>query len=166
MLETEGTAEPTNVYRDCRKKAAAYNEKLNSLDITADLLGLSPSTLRKYELNVTKCVPVESVVMMAELYNAPELRNWYCKNECPIGARAPIATELRSLESITIRLLNILDEQKLAKMKKSLLEIAEAGKITDENERELKQITELLTNLEVTISEMRMYAEKHSGRNK
>lgn len=49
------------------------------------MLGLSVSTLADYELGNTKVVPVDKVVLMADLYNCPELKTGYCKHECPIG---------------------------------------------------------------------------------
>ena len=43
-----------NIYLECRKKAAEYNEKLNSREAAAELLGVSVSTLANYELGITK----------------------------------------------------------------------------------------------------------------
>ena len=37
-----------------------------------------------YELGNTKVVPVDKVVLMADLYNAPELITGYCMRECPV----------------------------------------------------------------------------------
>ena len=82
-----------NVYFECRKRAAIHNERLNSRAGAAEILGISESTLAHYELGITKNIPVDVVVMMAEVYNAPELKCIYCKSECPIGKELPIATE-------------------------------------------------------------------------
>lgn len=81
-----------NVYFECRKRAAIHNERLNSRAGAAEILGISESTLAHYELGITKNIPVDVVVMMAEVYNAPELKCIYCKSECPIGKELPIAT--------------------------------------------------------------------------
>ncbi len=62
-----------NVYFKARKRAAAYNERLYSREGASELLGISVSTLADYELGNTKVVPVDKVVLMADLYNAPEL---------------------------------------------------------------------------------------------
>lgn len=70
-----------NVYFVARKKAAMYNERLYSREGAAELLGISVSTLADYELGNTKVVPVDKVVLMADLYNAPELKTGYCKYE-------------------------------------------------------------------------------------
>lgn len=77
-MESNCTNCNENVYFAYRKKAASYNEKLNSRESAAELLGISPSTLANHELGITKSVPVDTVVMMADLYHAPELKNMYC----------------------------------------------------------------------------------------
>ena len=82
-----------NVYYEARKKAAMYNDRLSSRDGAAEALGISPSTLADYELGLTKFVPVENVIRMADVYNAPQLKPHYCKNVCPIGCEMPVATE-------------------------------------------------------------------------
>lgn len=86
-----------NVYFVARKKAAMYNERLYSREGAAELLGISVSTLADYELGNTKVVPVDKVVLMADLYNAPELKTGYCKYECPICSYLPVATEAKAV---------------------------------------------------------------------
>lgn len=85
-----------NVYFVARKRAAMYNERLYSREGAAELLGISVSTLADYELGNTKVVPVDKVVLMADLYNAPELKTGYCKHECPICSYLPVATEAKT----------------------------------------------------------------------
>ena len=123
-----------NVYLRCRKRAAQCNEALSSREKAAELLGISSSSLANYELGITKTVPVDMVVMMADLYKAPELRNMYCKQECPIGRMLPMATESKGLESITLKILKSLDEDEIKAMKKSLVDIAEDGEITEDEQ--------------------------------
>ena len=99
------TKEIQNVYFRARKNAALYNEKLFSREGAAELLGISTSTLADYELGITKFVPVDKVVLMADLYNCPELKTGYCKNECPIGKHIPLATSVSGIEGIALRIL-------------------------------------------------------------
>lgn len=157
-----------NIYFACRKAAALYNDKLNSRENAAELLGISPSTLANHELGITKSVPVDTVVMMADLYRSPQLKNLYCKNECPIGKELPVATELSSLEGITVRLLNSLDDEEIRDVKKKLVSIAADGRIDAGEKPELDSILETLDTLSEVISELRMLAERHlerSGQN-
>ena len=93
------TNENTNMYFQARKKAATYNERLWSREGAAELLGISVSTLADYELGNTKVVPVDKVVLMADLYNAPELITGYCMRECPVHGFLPLATEEKYQDS-------------------------------------------------------------------
>lgn len=52
-MESNCTNCNENVYFACRKKAASYNEKLNSRESAAELLGISPSTLAKRDNGVS-----------------------------------------------------------------------------------------------------------------
>lgn len=115
------TNENTNMYFQARKKAAIYNERLWSREGAAELLGISVSTLADYELGNTKVVPVDKVVLMADLYNAPELITGYCMRECPVHGFLPLATEEKSLEGIALRLLQNFNEDSLKNMSKALL---------------------------------------------
>ena len=45
----------------CRKEAAKYNDRLNSREGAAELLGVSVSSLADYELGITKVIPVDKV---------------------------------------------------------------------------------------------------------
>ena len=101
----EPLKENTNVYFQARKRAAMSNDRLFSRENAAELLGISPYTLADYELGNTKVVPVDKVVLMADLYNAPELITGYCKYQCPIHGFMPLATEEKNLQgclSLTI----------------------------------------------------------------
>ena len=159
-MESNCTNSTENIYFACRKKAALYDDRLHSRESAAELLGISPSTLANYELGITKAVPVDMVVKMSDLYKAPELKSTYCKNECLIGRLLPIATQIDNLQGITIRLLNGLDDQEIAIMRKKLLEIAADGIIRPEEIKELTAIMERLDKLAESISELRMLAEK------
>lgn len=154
------TFENTNVYFAARKKAALYNEKLYSREGAAELLGISVSTLADYELGNTKVVPVDKVLYMAELYNAPELITGYCKFECPIHGYMPLATEEKSIQGIALRLLHNLDEDDLKEIKKRIIDISEDNTVTDS---ELPIMQEILKKLECTaevISELKLSIEK------
>lgn len=108
-----GTKENQNVYFRARKQAAMYNERLSSREGAAEMLGISPSTLADYELGITKFVPVDKVVLMADLYNCPELRTGYCKYECPIGKHIPLATSVSGIEGIALRLIREFDSNEI-----------------------------------------------------
>ncbi|MDO5399161.1 MAG: helix-turn-helix transcriptional regulator [bacterium] len=147
-----------NMYCKCRLAAAKYNDKLNSREGAAELLGLSPSTLANYELNLTKIVPVESIALMADVYNAPELKRWYCKNACPLGEDMPVV-ELAELDRITVRALATF--RKLAGVKDSLLDITADGIITEDEKPTLDNIIATLKELNEVAQTLMLWAEKN-----
>lgn len=152
--------ENTNVYFQARKKAAIYNERLYSREGAAELLGISVSTLADYELGNTKVVPVDKVVLMADLYCVPELIAGYCMRECPVHGFLPLATEEKSIQGIALRLLKGFNEDELKAMKVDLIEITEDGIISPEEIPKLKEILRKLDSMAEVISEMKIAGEK------
>lgn len=152
--------ENNNVYFKARKEAALYNERLFSREGAAEMLGISVSTLADYELGNTKVVPVDKVMLMADLYNAPELKHGYCKCECPIGKSMPLATKINCIEGIVLRMIHEFDPDRLKDMKNSLISIAADGVISEDEKPELECILKKLDEMAVVISEMRLVGEK------
>ena len=147
-----------NIYCQCRKQAAKTNGKLNSREGAAELLGLSVSSLADYELGVTKVVPVDKVALMADIYHAPELGNYYCKNVCPLGDAVPKA-EVNGLERITLKALVALN--KMEGIQEELLSISEDG-VVDEAEREdMLRIIDRLEEISNVAQSLKIWAEKN-----
>lgn len=158
---TEGNQ---NVYFQARKEAASSNPKLYSREGAAEMLGISVSTLADYELGATKVVPVDKVMMMADLYGKPELRNGYCKHECPIGKLLPLASTIGGIEGISLRLLRSLDVGRINQMKTQLIDITADGVIEESEMKALREIQEQLDEMYKAISEFRLLTEKIGGR--
>ena len=153
--------ENNNVYFRARKKAATYNERLYSREGASELLGISVSTLADYELGNTKVVPVDKVLLMADLYNAPELITGYCRYECPIHGFLPLATEEKNIQGIALRILKGFDEAELAGIKHDLVEISEDGIISNDEVQRMREILKHLEEIAETISELKIVGEKH-----
>lgn len=152
--------EKDNIYFRCRKEAAQRDDRLSSREKASELLGISPSQLANYELGITKTVPVDSVVMMADLYRAPELKALYCADSCPIGACRPTCTATGSIESLAVRMACLNQSGQLSKAAARLLDIARDGRVTEDERRELSGLAEALSELEQLIQELRMKAEE------
>lgn len=149
-----------NVYFECRKRAAAFNDKLRSRAVAAELLGVSESTLTHYELGVVKNVPVDVVVLMADLYQAPELKRYYCKRECPIGCDFPVAEKAGTLEGAVIRLLSSLDEDTIRNAVQKLVGMAADGEVTSGEAGDFGEALAVLDNVIAAVSELRIFSEK------
>lgn len=94
-----------NRYYEARMRAAKYNEKFLTRISAIDYLpGVTEDSLKKYELDITR-PPNIVVSIMADAYNEPELRAWYCVNECPLGKDCREIPEMPA-ERALIRLQN------------------------------------------------------------
>lgn len=158
-MGTNPTKAMDNIYCRCRKEAAKYNDKLNSREGAAELLGVSVSSLADYELGNTKVVPVDKVVLMADLYNAPELKNYYCTHECPIGEGTVHKLEVAEFDRLTIKLLAAL--RNMTSIKGTLIDIAEDGIITEREKPKLNEVLDVLDAIVRHSQELRLWAEKN-----
>lgn len=150
--------EQDNIYFRCRKEAARHNDRLGSREGAAELLGLSVSTLANYELGITKIVPVDSVILMADLYQAPELRAHYCKHVCPLGAEMEIATSAGSIESIAVRMARLSKSGQLESITDELLEIAHDGRVSGDERARLERLADSLADIALLAQEMKLKA--------
>ena len=149
-----------NPFCIARLEAAKYNDRLLSKEGASELLGVSVSTLSDYELGITKAVPPDMVLKMSDLYNAPELRNYYCREMCPLGCDMP-ALELEDLDRITVKAMASL--RNVAGAKESLLDITAGGIITDDEKPALKKILATLDEISSIAQSLRIWAEKNLG---
>lgn len=99
----EATRAAGNPWYEARKKAAEYDDRLCSREGAAERLGMSVSAVADAELGLSKCMPVDKAVLMADLYKAPNLLNHYCLHECPIGCRHSISDEVLSIDRVTVQ---------------------------------------------------------------
>lgn len=149
-----------NIYFQCRKCAAAYNDKLNSREGAAELLGVSVSSLADYELDITKVVPVDKVKLMSDLYNAPKLENYYCSSVCPIGKSSVRRLDVTTtLDRLTIKIIAAF--QNVRDIEDSLINIAADGKITENERPQLESILKELEAITQHSQELRMWADKN-----
>lgn len=148
-----------NVYFLARKDAMRYNERLTR-EGAAEMIGVSPYTLADYELGNTKVVPVDKVVLMADLYNCPELKTGYCKHECPIGKEYPVATKRGNIEGAALRLINELNDIGKQQIAEKIMKIAMDGVISADEKPELGAIMKQLEDMTTAISELMLIGKK------
>lgn len=109
-----------NRYYEARIRAAKYNEKLLTRSGAIEFLpGVTEDSLKKYELDINR-PPNIVVALMADAYNEPELRQWYCVNECPLGKDCREIPEMPA-ERALIRLQNSVYEMEQLTRQISLL---------------------------------------------
>ncbi len=147
-----------NPFCKARLEAAWYNDRLFSKEGASELLGVSVSTLSDYELGVTKVIPPDMVVKMADLYNAPELENYYCTNMCPLGCNIPKAS-VEELDRISLRALATF--RKVEETREILLDITADGVIAEEEKADLQKVLCNLEELEQIAQSMKLWVKKN-----
>lgn len=146
-----------NPFCQARLKAAEYNSQFYSKEYAAEQLHLSAGQLQDYELGITKCIPPDNILRMADLYNAPELRNLYCREMCPLGCDVP-KLEIDSLDRIVVTALS--NFRKIEDVEETILEITEDGDITTEELPALEIVLENLERLSSVALNLKAWAEK------
>lgn len=155
----EPTKAGENRYYIARKEAAKYNDKLSSREGAAEALNVSPSTVAAYELGLTS-VPVDMVVLMADLYNDPTLKNQFCCHDCPIGKGTPLATEIDDIRGIALRFLDVAKDGDMTKAKLELIDISKDGAITGDEIPRLRGVMDMMDEMSKLFSEARMFYKK------
>ncbi len=139
----------SNIFYQTRCAAAKYNEHLSSREKVEEIISIDRGKLYRIERGVAIPYP-EEIHMMADLYNAPQLRNYYCRHCCILGKDMPEA-DIEDIDRITVRALVIL--RKVSDTKDALLDITADGIIDDDEKPVLYEIVKVLDEInEVTAS--------------
>ena len=146
----------SNVFYKARC-ASAHNEQLSSREGAADIMSIDRGRLYRIESGITNPYP-EEIRLMADLYNAPELENYYCTNICPLGGEMPKA-DLADLDRISIRALSTF--RKIGETKDLLLDITEDGIISEDEKGDLNKVLENLEELEQIAQSLKLWVKKN-----
>lgn len=140
-MSRQATKAVGNRYFEARMRAAKYNEKLLTRAGAIEFLpGVTEDSLKKYELDINR-PPNIVVALMADAYNEPELRQWYCVNECPLGKDCREIPEMPA-ERALIRLQNSVYEMEQLTRQLSLL--MEDGTLDEDEKGTVPQLREKL----------------------
>ena len=127
------------------------------------LVHVSPERIEKIESGKSAPHPDE-VLGMERAYRNPELSNYYCTHECPIGMKYEPEAKLAELPQLTVELVSALNA--LSEEKGRLIDISVDGRVNDFERRQFDLILEKLTRLESAIRGTRIWIEhaKNTGK--
>lgn len=147
----------SNVFYKARCAASEHNEQLSSREGAADIMSIDRGRLYRIESGIANPYP-EEVHLMADLYGAPQLENYYCTNMCPLGCNIP-KVRLEALDRISIRALSSF--RKVEETKELLLDITADGIIDESEKPQLNKIIETLDELEQVAQSLKIWAKKN-----
>ena len=140
-----------NVYRIAREGVGLSRER------AAELAELEPSKIERIENEKSAPSPWD-VIAMAKAYKSPELCNYFCANECPIGMKNVPEIKLKDLSQIVLEMLASLNSMK--KSQERLVEITADGLVGDDELADFIKIQEGLECISLTVDSLKLWMEK------
>lgn len=146
------TKENKNVYQIARE-----NLKLSRPQASELLEAITPEKIERIENE--KCVPQpDDVKIMAEKYKEPDLRNYYCANQCPLGIDYVPEVKINNLANIVLEMLSSLNS--MDQKKNRLIEIAADGEISEDEMKDFVFIEKELEHISMTVDALQLWIEK------
>ena len=159
--------EDKNIYQITREEMLDENGKSWSREKAADEIMkiengrysyIDKYKLVKIEEESIKIQP-EDIVALSKVYNKPELRNYYCCNQCDIGKiDAPEVTYSSGIHEILVNMAVTLRNVNHNKIR--LMEILEDGKISEDEKEDFDKIYEELEHISATVEALQLWCEK------
>lgn len=146
------TKENKNIYQLLREERGLSRDKASEL-----LEGITPERIERIENEKSKPHPDE-VKIIAEKYNEPDLRNYYCANQCPLGIDYIPQVKIKDLSHIVLEMLSSLNT--LDKQKERLIEIAADGAISEDEVKDFVLIEQELARISMAVDTLQLWSEK------
>ena len=146
------TKENKNIYQLTRESLKLTRESASEL-----LETISPERIEKIENERSLPYPDE-VLTMAEKYRQPNLCNYYCANQCPIGQEYVPEIKVKDLSQIVLEMLASLNS--VSKQKDRLIEITADGKISGDELEDFIFIQEELERISITVETLQLWSER------
>ena len=147
--------------KSVKENKSIYQTIREELNLTreqaAELLDvISENKLVKIE-NGTTPPRAEDILIMAKQYKRPDLCNYYCSNECPIGQKHVPSIKLNNLAQITMGLLASFNS--IQSYQNRLIEITADGLISEDEYDDFQSIQKILNAMSVSISEIKLWVD-------
>ena len=146
------TKENKNLYHQARENMGWTRDKASEY-----LECISADRIEKIE-NERSLPNPDEVLIMADKYKQPNLCNYYCSHECPIGQEYVPEIKNRALSEIVLEILAHLNS--MNQKKDRLIEITFDGKIDNDEIDDFIYIQQELERISVTVEALQLWAEK------
>ena len=151
-MARSSTRENKTVYQLRREELGLTREKASEL-----LEGITPERIERIESEKYLAHPDE-ILLMAEKYQAPQLCNYYCSNECEIGKKYVPQITIKDLPQIVLEILASLNAVKCNQER--LIEITSDGFIQADEVEDFIKIQRDLERISLTVDALQLWTEK------
>lgn len=100
----------------------------------------------------------DEILTMAECYKAPNLCNYFCSHECPIGQKNVPPIKMKDLSQIVLEMLTTLNI--LENDKNRFIEITADGAIDDSEIEDFVSIQEKLNRISMVANTLQLWVEQ------
>ncbi len=146
---------------EAKEPATLYLSKRKSLgwsrEYAAEQLGISDDKLERIE-NEKQLPNPQDVLIMSDVYQAPELCNYYCSRDCEIGRRYVPEVADSELPGIILKLMASIYE--VENVEKLLVKITADDKIDDSEVDDLVLAQYRLEQLSIMIEALQLCVER------
>ena len=151
-MARKSTKENKNIYQRTREGMDLPREEASDLLIT-----MSPERIEKIESERSMPHPDE-VLLMSDAYKQPNLCNYYCANQCPIGQQYVPEVKIKDLSQIVLETLASLNT--MQQKKDRLIEITVDGHISGDELADFVRIQEELEKISVAVETLQLWCER------
>ena len=147
--------------KSIKKDKNIYQLSREELELTresaSERMGcISADRIEKIESEKSLAHPDE-VMVMAEAYKKPNLCNYFCSHECPIGREYVPEIQPKDLSQIVLEMLASLNT--IDKHRDRLIEITADGKIGKDEMTDFQKIQEQLSKISLSVESLRLWVE-------
>jgi len=146
------TKENKNIYHRTRESLQLSREAASEL-----LETITPERIEKIE-NERSLPHPDEVLVMADKYKQPNLCNYYCANQCPIGQEYVPEVKIKDLSQIVLEMLASLNS--LNKQRERLIEITVDGHISENEIQDFIHIQEELERISIAVETLQLWSER------
>ena len=141
-----------NIYIEARKQSNLTQAKASEAMQT-----ISEDRLARLETGKITMTP-NDVLEMANAYKRPDLCNYYCTHECPIGKNTLSEIKPQQLSNIILKMvasLNTVETEKNA-----LIEITSDGQISENELKDFARIQMELNEISSTVEALKLWVKE------
>lgn len=147
----KSTRENKSIYQLAREEA-----DMTRAEASEKMQFVSDSRIEKYESGKSPVQPDE-VLAMARAYKKPELCNYYCSHECPIGQEYVPEVKTGELAQIVLKMLASMNS--LEKLKNRLIEITADGEISIDEIEDFARIESGIEEIAMAADALTLWKE-------
>ena len=143
--------EDKNIYQLSREEA-----ELTRAQASERIAFMSESRIEKVE-NEKSPIHPEEVLAMSKAYKRPDLCNYFCSHECPIGIEFVPEVRIKDLSQIVLEMLASINA--LNRQKERLIEITEDGVIAEDELKDFAAIQSGLEKISLVADTLRLWID-------